>query len=194
MEKRKGKGKFTPLLVSLLLCVCLCGAACPVQFARGSNLFEESLLALSRIDKGVDTFSEVSFQLYCDTCAVHPISKETALAHQAIAAQINKYEQVAFGVLRSAYDPTTRRFSLTAVSRASVESALQAIKALTPSGTDPSIPSDVSLKLQPLLSVITGSVDKLLGLMGRVKSAAGDAVFEVTLSDSQAREVEAAIR
>ena len=172
----------------------LLNSACPVQLARGSNLFEESLLMLSRIDRGVDTFSEVSFQIYCDTCTVHPISKATALQHQNIAQQINKYEQVAFGVLRSAYDPATRRFSLTAANRAGIESALQAIKALTPSGTDASIPSDVSFKLQPLLNTITSSADRLLALMARVKSAVGDAVFEVVLDVKQGAELEAAIR
>lgn len=179
-------------LLALALCVPLCG--CPVQLARGSNLFEEALLNMQRIDRGVDTFSKVAFELYCVECPVHPYSKQTADQLQAIAAQINKYEQVAFGILRSAYDPATRTFSLSAVSRASIESALNAIRALTPTGNESGIPSDVSFKLQPLLSTITGSVDRLLALMGRVKSAVGDAVFEIVLAPAQAREIEAAIR
>jgi len=182
------------ILAALALTIgVLLNSACPVKLARSEDTFTNALLYISRIDKAVDTFSEVSFQLYCPDCEQHALPKAVALQHQNIAAQINKYEQVAFGVLRSAYDPATRKFSLTAANRAGIESALQAIKALTPTGTDASIPSDVSLKLQPLLSTITGSADRLLALMSRVKSAVGGSVFEVVLDARQGAELEAAI-
>lgn len=186
--------KLANLLAVLMLLPWCGGCPWPIQLARGSNLYEESQLALQRIDKGTDIFSEVAFQLYCTDCPTHPYSKEVALQLQSVALQLNKYEQAAFAVLKAAYDPATRTFALSAINRASLESALNAIRALLPTGTDSAIPSDAALKLQSLLQVVLSSVDKLLAVLGRVKSAAGDSTFQVILSERQGRELEAAIR
>jgi len=181
--------KLFSILAILILLVPLC--ACPL--ATANNTIDTTLLNLLRVTKGADRASELIETLYCPPCepGQRLLSKDAALNTQRALLQIVTYSEKSYQLLKAALNVQTGTLRLTAAARAELESYTAGMAAHIPSLSTPGITSAAAAKLEPLLVPLRLAISSFGEKLGKLKSAVGDAVFEISLSPAQVRRFEA---
>lgn len=191
------KAALRKLLACLLLfTLCFSLTACPVpKIIRGGDQADQALAALLLTVSNTRRFLEVTEQLYAPGQPVHLISKETALQLNSSGSAVIDYAGKAFTVIKAATRGSVT--TLTPMARADLLSYANAMQASLPESSAPGITSTAAAKLELILAPMRGTLSKLAQQLAKLKSGAGDAVFQISLTERQLEmfdQLEAAIR
>lgn len=180
----------------LIFALCLPLCACPVpRIVKGGDNVDQALAGLLLTVSNTRRFLEVTEQLYGPGQPVHLISKETALQLNSGGSAVLDYAGKAFTVIKAATRGSVT--TLTPMARADLLSYANAMQARLPESSAPGITSTAAAKLEIILAPMRGTLSKLAQQLAKLKSGAGDAVFQISLTERQLEmfdQLEAAIR